>query len=79
MNTDLKKKARHDFEKDFFKLIKNVAFGKTMETVRKQTVIKNFHNKKKNKLFCVRTKLSCYKVFYRKFLGFRNERKFKCT
>ena len=31
MNTDLKKKAKNDFERDFFKLIHNVVFGKTIK------------------------------------------------
>ena len=72
MNTQLRRKAKHNFEKDF-KLMNNAVFEKAMENVRKHRNIKLVTTEKR-KNYNIRTWLSYYIVFHKTFISDRNEK-----
>ena len=56
LNTELRKNAKSDFEKYFFKIMSNAAFEKTIGNLRKHR--ENCNNWRKKELFSIRIKLS---------------------
>ena len=66
MNTELRKQASSDFEKDFFKLVNNSVFGKTMENLRKRIyvhLVKGVNEIDKLKKLIAKPSFNAFKVF----------------
>ncbi|CAH3191490.1 unnamed protein product, partial [Porites evermanni] len=62
-NTELRKSASNDFEKDFFKLMNNSVFGKTIENIRKRQNIVLVDNRIKAKRLVSRPNFERVTIF----------------
>ena len=69
MNTKLRTEAKNDFEKDFFKLMNNAIFGKTMENVKKHRDIKLLTTDKRRNQFASEPNYHATKYFSEKLLA----------
>ena len=63
MNTDLRKKAKNYCGQDFFKLMNNAVFGKTIENVKKNTDIKLFITEKRRNYLASEPNYHTIKLF----------------
>ena len=68
-NTDKRKNAVNSFEKDFFKLMNNSVFGKTMENVRKRISVKLINNSKDYVRCVSKPNFISQKIFSKKFVA----------
>ena len=78
MNTKLRTKAKNDFEKDFFKLMNNSVFGKTMDNVRKHRVIELVTTDKRRDQLVSEPNYHTTKWFSKDLLVIEMKKKNKC-
>ena len=62
-NTNLRTKAKNNLEKDFFKLMNNSVFGKTMENIRNRVDVKLVNTKEKFKKLVAKPNFRSRKIF----------------
>ena len=63
MNTRRRAAATNDFEKDFYKLMNNSVFGKTMENLRRRVNVKLINNTKTLSRFVARPSFNGFRIF----------------
>ena len=63
LNTDLRTASKNDFEKDFFKLMNNSVFGKTMENIRNRVDIRLVNEEKQAKKLVSKPTFERRKIF----------------
>ena len=63
LNTDLRTNAINDFEKDFFKLMNNSVFGKTMENIRNRVDIRLVNDRRKAEKLAAKPNLKHLTIF----------------
>ena len=63
LNTRLRANAKNNFEKDFFKLMNNSVFGKTMENIRNRVDVKLANNEEKARKLIAKANYDSHKFF----------------
>ena len=63
LNTNLRSKANNEFENDFFKLMNNSVFGKTMENIRDRVDVRLVNSEKKAKKLAAKPNFKHCNIF----------------
>ena len=63
LNTDLRTVAKNEFEKDFFQLMNNSVFDKTMENIRNRVDTKLVNNKKQAEKLSAKPNFNHFNIF----------------
>ena len=66
-NTEERKNAANDFEKDFFKLMINSVYGKSMENLRKKINVRSVNNRKDFLKYTSKATCVTHKLFNKNF------------
>ena len=76
INTKLRAKANNKFEKDFFKLMNNSVFGKTMENIRNTVNIKLVNNRDKAKKLTAKPNFKHLNIFCEELIAVHMKKTF---
>ena len=70
LNTELRKQGKNDFEKDFFKLMNNSVFGRTMENIRNRVDIRLVNNEATARKLSSKSNFNHYTIFDENLVAF---------
>ena len=74
LNTKLRTEAKNDFDKDFFKLMNNSVFGKTMENIRNRVDVHLVNSEKKAKKLTSKPNFERCTIFDRNLIAIHMKR-----
>ena len=74
MNTELRKNAKNEFKKNFFKLMNDSVFGKSMENVRNHRDIKLATSDKRRKRLDSEPNYHSHKIFSDQLMAIEMEK-----
>ena len=63
LNTDMRRRANNEFEKDFYKLMNNSVFGKTMENIRNRTDVQLVKTEERCRKLVSKPTFNSFKIF----------------